>query len=380
MKLMGLNFERKIILKIFEKTKIGNLTLKNRLWRSATWLGLASEDGHLTPELSERYRELADGGVGTIITGLTSVMNEEQPYPKMLNFHSDDFIEEYKKFTEMIHSYGANIIMQMAYGGSTTSISSENRIIWGPSAVKNPSSGIIPVEMTLDNIKEFVKAMGEAAQRAKKAGFDGVQIHAAHGYLLTQFLSPYFNRRTDEYGGSIENRARIIYEVLDSMKKHAGDDYPIFIKMHCDDEWGDKGLSEKDSLIVAKKLEKKGITAIEFSGGNIDPNSGNGASKGKLFDIEKQSYFKEQTSRIASELNIPVILVGGHRNIKTMEEILSKSKVSYFALSRPLHSEADLPKKWEQNPEHKTRCVSCNNCWTESGNVCILDRRNKEIV
>jgi len=362
-------------LKIYEKTYIGNLTLKNRLWRSATWLGLATIDGHLTPEINERYRELAEGGVGTIITGLTAVMNEEQPYPKMLNFHSDDFISEYREFTEMIHSYGTNVVMQMAYGGSTTSISDENRTIWGPSAVKNPSSGIIPVEMTHENISELVKAMGEGAKRAKKAGFDGVQIHAAHGYLLTQFLSPYFNNRKDEYGGSIENRARIIFEILESMKIYAGADYPIFIKMHCDDEWGEKGLSENESLWIAKELEKKGIAGIEFSGGNIDPENGNGASKSKIFDVDKQSYFKEQTSRIASELDIPVILVGGHRNTKTMEEILNNSSISYLALSRPLHSEPDLPNKWKENPELKTRCVSCNNCWTENGNVCILDRK-----
>jgi len=365
-------------MKIFEETYLGNLILKNRLWRSATWLGLATDDGHLTPEIIERYRELAKGGVGTIITGLTNVMKEEQPYPRMLSIYSDDYIQEFKEFTDMIHSCGANIIMQMVYGGSTTSISAEKRTIWGPSSVMNPSSGVTPVEMTKENIKEFVQAMGEAAKRAKVADFDGVQIHAAHGYLLTQFLSPYFNTRTDEYGGSIENRARIIFETLESMKNHAGTDFPVFIKMHSDDQWGDKGLSEKESLWIAKQLEKNGISGIEFSGGNIDPESGNSALRGKLSKLEKQSYFKEQTSRIASELNIPVILVGGHRNTKLMEEILNSSNISYLALSRPLHSEPDLPNIWRGNPEHKTRCVSCNNCWAEDGNYCIKNRLKKK--
>lgn len=362
-------------MKIFEETYIGKLALKNRLWRSATWLRLTTEDGHLTPEIIERYRELAEGGVGTIITGLSVVMQKEQPYPKMLSLYSDDFIPEYQELTDMIHSYGTNIIMQMGYGGSSTSIPAEGRIIWGPSAVKNPSSGIIPVKMTIENIREFIQAMGEATRRAKLSGFDGVQIHAAHGYLLSQFLSPYFNTRTDKYGGCIENRVRIIFEVLESLKKHAGADFPVFIKMHCDDQWGDKGLSEKESLWVAKELEKKGISGIEFSGGNIDPESGNSASRSKLFKVEKQSYFKEQTTRIASELNIPVISVGGHRNAKMMEEILNNSNISYFSLSRPLHSEPDLPRKWRENPDHKTRCVSCNNCWTSDGNCCVLDRK-----
>tara|TARA_R110001583_G_scaffold13561_4_gene57959 strand:+ start:6535 stop:7641 length:1107 start_codon:yes stop_codon:yes gene_type:complete len=363
--------------RLFEKTSIGNINLKNRLWRSATFLGLATEDGHISSDISDRYQKLAQGGVGTIITGLTNIMKEEQPYPRTLSFYSDEYIPEYKEFTDMIHSHGANVVMQMVYGGSTTSISPEGRTIWGPSTVVNPSSGFTPVEMTIENIKAFTIAMGEATLRAKKAGFDGVQIHASHGYLLMQFLSPYFNIREDKYGGAIENRARIILESLKEMKKHAGEDYPVFIKMHCDDQWGEKGLSEADSLWLAKELEKIGIDGIEFSGGNIDPESGNSAIKTKLSKLESQSYFKDQVTRIAEHLNIPVILVGGNRNIDLMEDIMNSSKISYFSLSRPLLSEPDLPNKWMTNPDHQPRCVSCNNCWTEEGNTCIIDRKLK---
>jgi len=364
---------------IFEETFLAGLRLKNRLWRSATWLGLASENGHITPEITQRYQELAQGGVGTIITGLTNAMEEEKPYHGMLSIYSDDYISEYKKFTDMIHSYDTNVIMQMAYGGSTTSISAEGRTIWGPSAVENPSSGIVPQEITKDDISDLVLAMGHAALRAKKSGFDGVQIHAAHGYLFSQFLSPYFNIRTDEYGGSIKNRSRIIFEVLESIQNIAGEDFPAFIKMHCDDFWGDKGLNETESLYLAKELEKRGMSGIEFSGGNIDPNSNDGGPvKAKLSKPENQSYFLTATSRIASELNIPVISVGGHRNLDFMNEILDSSNISYFSLSRTLHAEPDLPNKWKQDSSIKPRCVSCNNCWTPNGNVCILDRRAKK--
>lgn len=361
---------------IFEKTSLAGLILKNRLWRSATWLGLASENGHITPEITKRYEELAHGGVGTIITGLANAMEEEKPYPGMLSIYSDDYISEYKKFTDMIHFYDTNIVMQIAYGGSTTSISAEGRIIWGPSAVENPSSGIVPQEMTKEDISKLINAMGQAALRAKKSGFDGVQIHAAHGYLFSQFLAPYFNIRTDEYGGDIKNRSRIIFEVLESIQDIAGEDFPVFIKMHCDDFWGDKGIDESDSLYVAKELEKRGVAGIEFSGGSIDPSSkGGGALKSKIMKTENQSYFKNTISRIASELNIPVISVGGNRNVNLMNDILNESNISYFSMSRTLHAEPDLPNKWKQNSSIKPRCVSCNNCWTPKGNVCILDRR-----
>lgn len=361
-------------MKIFEQSSFADIDIKNRLWRSATWLGLAEDTGKISNELNKRYEDLAKGGVGAIITGLASVLESEQPYPKMLNIHSDEIIEDYKKFTDMIHKHDCKVFMQIAYGGSTTSIPAKGRLIWGPSTVKNPSSGVTPVEMTKENIKELVEAMGQAAKRAKLAGFDGVQIHAAHGYLLSQFLSPYYNIRRDEYGGTALNRARIIFEILESIKKHTASEFPTLIKMHCDDQWGEKGLSENDSLLIAKELELRGIDAIEFSGGNIDPESGNIPSRTKLFKKEKQSYFYEATARISSELNVPVISVGGHRNIERMEEILNNSNISYFALSRPLHSEPDLPNKWIADSHKKARCVSCNNCWHEDGNQCILDR------
>jgi len=359
--------------KIFESTKIGKLELKNRFWRSATWLNLASEDSKVTPAITERYKELAEGGVGTIITGLTRVMEEDKPYEGMLGIYSDEFIEQYKVFTDMIHSYKANIIMQLAYGGSTTSRDIKGRTIWGPSAVPNPTNQVTPLEMSKENIKTIISAMGKAAKRAKLSGFDGVQIHGAHAYLFSQFLTPYFNRREDEYGGCIENISRIIFEVLEEIKNVCGEDYPVFIKMHCDDQWGDNGLTNDESLWVAKELEKKGINGIEFSGGQVGSKD-KGAARTKLFKREEQAYFRKETSRIAEELNIPVISVGGHRNIEFMEEILNSTKISYFSLSRTLHSEPDLVNKWMDNPDKKPKCVSCNNCWTSEGNVCILNR------
>ncbi|TLX78353.1 NADH:flavin oxidoreductase [Labilibacter sediminis] len=367
-------------MKLFEESKIGMLSLKNRLWRSATWLGMANKDGYVTDAVKKQYKKLAEGGVGSIIVEFTNILEEEKTYPGILSISSDSHIEGLKELADIIHSNNTHAFIQVGYGGSTTSIPENGRVILGPSAVKNPGSGITPVEMTEKDIEKIIEAMAQAALRAKKAGFDGVQIHAAHGYLYSQFLSPYFNRRMDKYGGSIKNRGRIFIETLKRMKTTAGSDFPVFIKMHSDDEWAENGLSAEDSLWIAKELEKHGIDGIEFSGGNIDPQSGNGASKPKLHKVEKQSYFKDQVSKIAAHLHVPVILVGGNRNVKLMEDILNHSNIRYFALSRTLHAEPDLPAKWLTSPEHKPRCVSCNNCWAEGGNICIIDRKKEKQI
>lgn len=362
--------------KIFEATRIGNLKLKNRLWRSATWMNMADEKGYLTTDLIACYEELARGGVGTIITGYAHIIEDEQPNAGMLGIYSDDFIEEYRPFVERIHELGSKLVMQICYGGSSTRYQPDERVIWGPSAVKNRAYGVTPLEMSTEDIKTVIAAYAQSARRVKDAGFDGVQLHAAHSYLYSQFLSPYFNRREDAYGGSIENRARIIFETLEAVRNEVGADYPVLIKMHCTDDWGENGLKVEESLWLSKELEKRGITAIEFSGGNPDPRYPlKRPIRTKILKREKQAYFYEATKQIAAELSIPVISVGGHRHVDLMEHILNDSNISYISLSRTLFSEPNLPNKWKENPSHEPRCVSCAKCWSPSGNICILDRK-----
>lgn len=364
---------------LFETTQIGSMTLKNRLWRSATWMSMADEKGHLTPRLEQVYLDLARGGVGTIITGYAFVLEEEQPNPGMLGIYDDAFIPEYRAFTEKIRAEGANIIMQIVYGGSATSFRPEGRQIWGPSAVPHPLFKVVPTEMTKENIGTVVAALAQGARRAQAAGFDGVQIHGAHTYLLSQFLSPYYNRRQDEYGGSIENRSRIICETLEAVRAEVGPDYPVFIKMHCSDEWDEKGLTVEESLFVAKALEERGITGIEFSGGNLDtenhPNTG--PIRGGILKTPHDSYFAEKTARIARHLTVPVISVGGHRTPEKLENILNTSSIGYFSLSRTLLSEPELVNRWQRGDRGKPRCMACDKCWGKKGNICILDRASR---
>ena len=365
---------------LFDKTKLLNMDMKNRFFRGALWESLADEKGHMTPELSSIYEELAKGGVGTIITGYAFITENEQPNPGMMGIYEDSFIEEYKEFTGKIHSHDTNIIMQIVYGGFMTTFNVGERTIWGPSTMKNEITGTWAKEMTEDEIKYLVNAYANAALRVKKSGFDGVEIHGGHGYLLSQFLSPYYNKRIDEYGGSIENRGRIMFEVYEAMRKKVGEDFPILIKLNCDDYVKEGGLTQEDSLYVAKKLANLGINAIEVTGGNesvqevLDNNLGPARTK-VVISKDRESYFKDYATKLADMVDIPVILIGGNRNLDVMEDLLNNTNIEYFSLARPLTAEPDLINKWASGDRKKPKCVSCNKCYVTEGKRCILNIR-----
>lgn len=364
---------------LFEYTTIKNMKLKNRFFKAAVWEELATEDGHMTDELFQIYEEIAKGGVGTIFTGYAYVEKDEHPNPRMMGIYEDSFIPEYKKLTDMAHSYGTNIIMQIVYGGSMTHLVPPSPVIWGPSAVKNELTGIVPVEMSKEDISYLIKSYGNAAARVKQAGFDGVEIHAAHGYLLSQFLCPHYNTRTDEYGGNIENRARIILEIYDEIRKTVGDDFPVLIKINSQDFIED-GLTSEESIIVSKMLEEAGIDGIEVSGGNesapsVRENNLGPARTKVVLSKERESYFREHAARLAQAVSVPVILTGGNRHIEVMEEILRSTNIAYFALGRPMISEPDLINVWARGDYKAPRCVSCNQCYKLYGKRCIFDQK-----
>lgn len=365
---------------LFDKTKILNMEMKNRFFRGALWEALADNKGHMTRELWAIYEELAKGGAGTIITGYAYVTEHEQPNPGMMGIYEDSFIQEYKKFTDMVHNNGTHIIMQIVYGGFMTNYNVGERTIWGPSTMENEVTGTMAKEISMDEIKYLANRYAEAALRVKKSGFDGVEIHAGHGYMLSQFLSPFYNKRTDEYGGSIENRGRIIFEIFEAMREKVGKDFPIFIKLNSQDFVQDGGLTEEESLYVAKKLAQLGIDAIEVTGGNesikevIENNLGPVRTKVTI-SKDKESYFKKYAAKLAEEVDIPILLVGGNRHFEVMEDILNTTKINYFILSRPLTAEPDLINKWASGDKKKPKCVSCNACYNTPGHRCILNIR-----
>jgi 2,4-dienoyl-CoA reductase-like NADH-dependent reductase (Old Yellow Enzyme family) len=346
---------------LFDQTCIGSIHLKNRLIRSATGDHLALE-GHVTEEVLALYEDLAKGGVGTIITGFAKVLDFKKPFFEMLSIHDDSFIGEYKKLTDMVHSYGTNIILQVVYCGSLTMQDAGEGEIWGPSPVEHLYTKFKPKEMTKEDISCLQKAFADAALRAKKAGFDGIQLHAAHGFLLSQFLSPYYNRRSDEYGGSIENRARMLLETCSAVREMVGSEYSILIKINNTDAM-EQGMTFEDCKYVCKQLAQAGIDAIEISGNWME------------FPPKQEFYFKEHAAEIAAENDIPIILVGGNRDYHSITATLNETSIDYFSFSRAFIAEPDFVKRWESGDTSKAKCISCNTCANLDGvGTCILNR------
>ena len=308
---------------LFDKTQIGNMEARNHFLRSATYEGKATEEGYPTDATKSIYRNLAQGDVGTIITSYTFITDYEQPEKHQLGIYNDSFIEAYRDLVDTVHSDNAKILMQIVHGSSLSQGYPEKARILGPSAVPHPVSGLTPKEMTKDEIQDVVDYFAEAAGRVKAAGFDGVQIHCAHGYLLAQFISPLFNHRTDEYGGSVPNRFRIVMEVYNAIRKKVGADYPIWIKMNSSDE-KPNGLTTEEFLEMAVQLAQAGINGIEVSG-----------DQWRKYKPDERLYYKSAAIRLSELVDTPVLLTGGIRTLAEMEQVYTTSKVNLFGFARP---------------------------------------------
>lgn len=356
---------------LFEPCQIGNLDLKNRLVRSATWENMATEDGHMTKELYDVYETLAANEAGLIITGYANIVAEERPNPGMMGIYDDSFLDEYTKLTGLVHKHDSKIILQIAYGGTKTTYNLGERIIFAPGDIPEKSTGTRGTPMTKDDITYIVQAFALAGKRAKQSGFDGVEIHAAHTYLINQFLSPYYNRRDDEYGGSLENRMRFLVEVYEETRKQVGDDFPIFIKLTAS-EFFDGGLTFDETRKIAKKLEQMGVTGLEISG-NIHGKAKSMA--GQMFDgyeLKKQGYFSAYGNIISQDVDIPVITVGGLSKPGDIEAMLNETNIALYGLSRPLLVEPNLFKRWKHGDSSRAKCVRCSKCRTPEGNYCTI--------
>ena len=362
---------------LFEKTNTLGFEMKNRFIRSATWENMTTETGHMTDELYDVYETLAKNEVGAIITGYANIVVEEQPNAGMMGIYDDSFIEEYQELTRRVHAHGSTLILQVAYGGTKTTYQVGERTIFAPSAVAELTTNTMGKEMTREEIKYIVGAFGDAATRAKASGFDAIQIHGAHTYLINQFLSPYYNRRQDEYGGSLENRMRFLVEIYEAMRANVGADYPILVKLTATDFF-EGGLTFDETKIICQTLENIGVNGIELSGNVHGKARG---LVGQTFDnieIKAEGYFSEY-GRIISELvNIPIITVGGFSTLEAMQTILNETNIEYFSISRPLLAEPNLIKRWLEGNTSKVKCVRCSRCRTNIGNYCVVFQKKAQ--
>lgn len=358
---------------LFEPISIADLTIKNRFVRSATNEWLAEDDGTPTDAIGDMYEELASNDVGLIITGYSYVNVQGKSNDKQQGIYDDRFIEPYRKITSRVHKYNSKIVLQIVHGGRQSMIQ-EGLPLLAPSAVEDASSGKMPVEMTEEDILNTIEDFVEAARRAKEAGFDGVQIHCAHGFLLSSFISPYTNQRTDKWGGSVENRTRIVTEITRLIRERVGEDFPIMVKMNATDGFditsGKFGLDAPECVEIADLLEKAGICSIEVSGGIFE--AGDVMSQPDIDSAEKEAYFRRYSKMIRDTVDIPVILVGGIRSKKVMQSLLNVY-ADMVSFSRPFISEPDLVVKLRDGISDRARCVSCNRCFDHNGIRCNYD-------
>ncbi len=365
---------------LFDKVRIGNLELPNRFVRSATWEGMCDQDGRPTKRLAQLYRNLARGGVGLIITGYTVVHPRGRQMTGALGACYDSQISVLGDLVDDVHRVEGKLMAQLFHAGAQTSLRTIGETPLGPSEVESQFYSGIPRAMTADEIGEVVEAFGQSARRAQAAGFDGVQLHAAHGYLINQFLSPLTNMRTDRYGGSLTNRFRFLEEVCRSVRDQVGSDYPVTVKLTGSDNL-EGGLQVEDALYFARELESLGVDAVEVSAGTSGSGAGVPVRKG-IHSEGTEGYNSEVARYISGKINIPIMLVGGLRSLSVIQGLLDEGVADLFSLSRPFIREPDLVKTWRKEPAHRSTCISCNLCFRpgmrEGGIYCVPEKRLRE--
>lgn len=371
--------ETKPMNELFEKTAIKSLVLDNRSVRSATWSAVCDGKGYVTDLAADYYGKIADGGVGLIVTGFQYVLPNGIAMPYQMGNYRDDMLEGLRRLTEAIHSRGGKVVAQLVHTGTKANpdLFFEDGEIWGPSAIPDPLTGRVPKEMTRQDIAQVIEAYAAAASRSKRAGFDGIQLHGAHGYGINQFLSGASNQRSDEYGGDVVGRYRFLGNVLKAVRAAVGMDYPILIKLSGHDHV-EGGLVPEESLYVARRLAEDGIDCIEVSAGSRASADGMIPSRLKIRRQEDEAYNAPLARRFKEAVDVPIITVGGIRSPDVAARVLAERLADHVALCRPLIREPHLINRWKNGDLAKATCISCNGCFETgldgTGVVCKVDR------
>lgn len=345
---------------LFEPVRINGLKLENRILRSATWEGMADDEGRVTPQLTQLMCRLAEGGVGAIVTGHIYVDPRGQASPRQLGIHTDGHVEGLSEMTEAVHRSGGRIVAQLAHAGLWADPSATGAPALAPSRMDGVGSA---PQQTMDDadVQAVKEAFVRGAERAAAAGFDGIQLHSAHGYLLSQFLSPYFNRRTDRYGGTLENRTRIHREITAAARARLGAEFPILIKMNGRDCL-EGGLQTAEAAEAARAMAEGGLDAIEVSGGTGLSGRKNPIRTG-IREEADEAYFRDAAEAVKAKVSIPVILVGGIRSFSVAEDIVACGSADLVSMSRPLIREPDLVRRWRDGDRSRAACRSDSRCF-----------------
>ncbi len=342
---------------LFSSLSIGTLSLQNRIVMPPMVTNYGSPEGFPTDRLIAYYAERARGGVGYITTENVGILQQGKGFAKMLQVISDEHASKIKKLVEAVHRAGGKIVIQINHAGRQTSSEITGSPIVGPSPIPCPTKTEIPRELTVAEIEEIIEAFSIAAQRVKDAGADGVELHMAHGYLICAFLSPFSNRRKDEYGGDLRGRSRFAVRVLKSVRSRVGSDFPIICRLSAD-EYVDGGLRIHDTTEIARLLEEEGTDALHVS-----------ACNHASVHLNQPTYYSEEgtfvhlAQAIKSVVRVPVITVGRIRNPIMADQILKDGKADLISMGRALIADPQLPNKAKEGRfDEINYCMSCNRC------------------
>ncbi|MFO7748501.1 MAG: NADH:flavin oxidoreductase [Desulfobacteraceae bacterium] len=374
---------------LFTPQRVGHVDIKNRFVRSATYEGMADPDGQVTDTLIKRYRQLAQGEVGLIIPGFMYVHPLGRAYNAPMGIHSDEMIDGLTRLVKAVHEFDSKIFFQINHAGQQTSPNDIGQTPLAPSSsVRDPINFFKPRQMDESEITDAVKAFADAAERAVKAGADGVQVHCAHGFLINQFLSPFFNRRQDKWGGSSENRFRFLKQVIEAIKEKVPDEFCITVKLNTHDFTPKPGITPELAVEYAGMLKDLGVDMIEVSCGSSTFSYMNmcrgdvpvkelvqsmplwkkpvawfmiHSLKGR-YDLDEGYNTAAARSIRPVTGGIPIALVGGMRTLEKMSQAVRGGDAEFISMSRPFIREPFIVKKFRENKRDQVACVSCNRC------------------
>jgi len=354
----------------FDPIRIGSFEMRNRFIRSATYYGLADEEGFPNQENIDLMRRLSEDKVGLIVAGFAFVRKAGQEVLDEDGIHRDDQIPHYRRMTDAVHRAGGRIALQIAHGGLGTVMSSAGGEVPVVSVLDESVARQRNMrEMTDEDIEAIIDAFGQAAGRVEASGFDAVQIHGAHMHLISEFLSPLTNRRTDKWGGSPENRMRFLVEVTRAVKKAVSDSHPVMIKLACFDVMKDgSGRSVQEGAEAARTLETEGICMVEVSTGiPVEACTPMGITK-----PAQEATYLEEVKVVRKATRGPLAMVAGLRSLPVIEDVLQSGATDCISLCRPLIREPDLIKRWKDGDTRAADCVSCGGCFNSDGIYCRI--------
>ena len=389
---------------LFTPQSIGKVNIKNRFVQSATYEGCAEKNGKVSDAILARYEKLAKGGVGLIIPGYLYVHPKGKPHRFGTGIHNDEMIPGLKKLTDVVHQHQGKIFFQLNHAGRQTTKALVGETPMGPSKKwRDPIHFFLPNEMSEDEILETIKAFGQAAGRSAEAGADGIQLHGAHGFLINQFISPFFNHRKDKWGGAPENQFRYLKEVVLETRKHLPKSMPITIKLSTNDFTPKPGITLELAAKYSQWLAELGIDGIEVSCGSAVFSFMN-MCRGKVpvaelvkslpkwqrpigkmvmaklegkYDLE-ELYNLDAAKLIKPNINgVPLMLVGGIRTVSKMEETVQSGFADFISMSRPFIREPNLVNRIKTKKIDRVSCESCNRCLAAVANDIPVKCYNK---